>query len=177
MKLEIRLNAIDAKFHRVPKKKSLRKEIVLINDRPKESKRNSKAWREGGEERPDLTLFDTCLYSILAGDSLSRSTYVHTALRDGSIIRDPSSHGTRKKQRSTGEGGQPGLNGEKLDIDVLRACIRKIPDSLMHANDPETLISFPSSREGEGAGRKGIGGEGIKICLRLTRGFRRRGKL
>lgn len=179
MKLEIRLNAIDAKFHHVPKKKSLRKEIVLINDRPKESKRNSKAWREGGGERPDLTLFDTCLHSILAGDSLSRSTYVHTALRDGSIIRDPSSHGTRKKQRSTGEGGQPGLNGggEKLGIDVLRACTRKIPDSLMHANDPETLISFPSSREGEGAGRKGIGGEGIKICLRLTRGFRRRGKL
>lgn len=172
MKLEIRLNAIQ-------RKKSLRKEIVLINDRPKESKRNSKAWREGGGERPDLTLFDTCLHSILAGDSLSRSTYVHTALRDGSIIRDPSSHGTRKKQRSTGEGGQPGLNGggEKLGIDVLRACTRKIPDSLMHANDPETLISFPSSREGEGAGRKGIGGEGIKICLRLTRGFRRRGKL
>lgn len=132
------MDTIDAKFQRKnPQRKN----------RSHKCRKNRRVILKLGEER-DLILRYSIRASIQSSPVIRyRGQRTHG---DGSIIRDPSSHGTRNKKRSTREEGSAWVEWRRRD--VLRACTRKIPDSLMHANDPETLISSPSSREERNVG-------------------------
>lgn len=162
MKLEIRLNAIDAKFHRVPKKKSLRKEIVLINDRPKESKRNSKAWREGGGERRLILR-----YSIRASIQSSpviryrgQRTYTQPFAMDRLYAIHPAMEPVKNDDRR-GKGVSLGwMEEEKSSASTCCArVLGKFPTAWCMPTIPRRWYLSPLRGRGKGRGGRGLEGK------------------
>lgn len=92
---------------------------------------------------------------------------VHTAM-DRLYAIHPAMEPEIKNDRRGGR-GQPGLNGGGETC-----CARKFPTAWCMPTIPRRWYLPPLRGR---RGTSGVGGEGIKICLRLTRGFCRGGKL